>query len=489
METRRDGDHEHHPELNATQVPSIFVDTSHELDLRALGGRILSVVALVVLWFAPLKIDIVARHALAIGSFMIIAWITDALPHVITGLIGCFLFWALGVVEFGAAFSGFSNEATWFYFGAMLFGMLATETGLANRLAFHLMLRFGKTYSQVLLGLIVLSFLLTFLVPSGAVCVVIMASVAMGLLEAYGIGRASNMARGMFLTLTYTAGLFDKMVVAGPASILGRELIMKTAHTEIYWSKWLLAYLPFSLITIVVTWRLILWLYPCEAALTGGEEYLRAQLHKRGQLTPREKHAAALMLLGLVLWSTDSLHHISAAVIGLGIGLMAVLPGIGVLGMKDVKKVNYVAMFFVGTAASLGQVLVQTKGLYVLTRITFAWMTPLLTNKFSTAIVPYFAGFIYHIFLGNDITMLATSIPPLMNFAAVQGIDPIGLGMLWVFASTGKIFLYQSGVLIMGYSYGYFGTKDLLRLGLLLSLVEAILILIFVPFYWPFIGI
>jgi len=44
-------------------------------------------------------------------------------------------------------------------------------------------------------------------------------------------------------------------------------------------------------------------------------------------------------------------------------------------------------------------------------------------------------------------------------------------------------------VLIVGYSYGCFTAKDLLRLGLWLSILDSLLLLIVVPFYWPLIGI
>jgi di/tricarboxylate transporter len=85
--------------------------------------------------------------------------------------------------------------------------------------------------------------------------------------------------------------------------------------------------------------------------------------------------------------------------------------------------------------------------------------------------------------------MLATSMPPLMNFAKAAGINPLPLGLIWVFAASGKIFVYQSGVMLAGYSYGYFEPKDLLRVGLCLTLVQAAVLLIIVPFYWPLIGI
>ena len=76
-----------------------------------------------------------------------------------------------------------------------------------------------------------------------------------------------------------------------------------------------------------------------------------------------------------------------------------------------------------------------------------------------------------------------------MAFANDHSLNALKIGMLWVFSSGGKIFVYQSGVLVIGYSYGYFSAKDILRLGLLMSIVDSLLLLVVVPFYWPLIGI
>jgi hypothetical protein len=56
-------------------------------------------------------------------------------------------------------------------------------------------------------------------------------------------------------------------------------------------------------------------------------------------------------------------------------------------------------------------------------------------------------------------------------------------------ASGGKMFVYQSAVLILGYSYGYFQGKDLIRVGLILTIVEGLVLAFLVPFYWPLIGL
>ena len=121
--------------LRTAASAAYVVERVRESSLRARLGRVLCVAVPVAFWFAPLPVDPTPRHAFAIGLFMILAWITDAMPHAIAGLFGCYLFWALGVVKFETAFAGFANETTWFFCGALLFGMLATETGLARRIA------------------------------------------------------------------------------------------------------------------------------------------------------------------------------------------------------------------------------------------------------------------------------------------------------------------------------------------------------------------
>ena len=456
-----------------------------------LVGAILAVLLPTILWFAPFGMDPQAQQALAITSFMIISWMTEWIDHAIAGFIGCYLFWALGVVEeFSDAFAGFANDTPWFLMGAILIGAMATKSGLARRIAYLVMSRAGTTYSGILLSLIITDFLLTFIVPSGLARVIIMLAVALGLLEVFGMGRGSNIGRGMFLILTYTATIFDKMIIAGAASITARGAIERFGGVEVLWSRWMMAYLPCDLITIFVAWRLTLWLYPPEKqTLVGGDTFIRAELAKMGPWTAMEKRCLTLLLLALGLWVTDFLHHLSPALIGLGVGLVATLPPVGLLTAGDVKRSDFFPVFFVAAALSMGNVLVSTKALDVMTNAMFAWMGPLVTSVYSSTLVLYWTAFIYHIFLASEISMLGTSIPVLMQFAKTRGLDPLTLGMIWTFAAGGKIFVYQNAVMITGYSYGYFSGRDMLKMGLLLTLVESLILLFLVPLYWPLLGL
>src|SRR5215467_14485498 len=434
-------------------------------------GQFLCVALPLIIWFVPTSLEPQTQHAFAIVAFMVIAWITQAMDYALAGLVGCFLFWALGIVRFPVAFSGFANDTAWFLFGALLIGAIAMRSGVARRLAYIILLRVGITYPRILLGLIITDFLLTFVVPFGA-------------------ARGSNVARGMFLILTYTANIFDKMIIAGAGSITARGGIEKYGGVEVLWSQWFLAFLPCSILTLLAAWWFTLKLYPPEqVGLAGGYDFLREELRKMGPLAPRERNAALLILVAIVLWLTDFIHHVSPAVIGIGVGLFAMLPHVEIIEPQEMRRLNYMPVFFVAAAVSMGTVMEATKGIEVLTQHVLAWMQPLLGNIIVTTAVMYWTAFLYHFLLASEISMLGTSIPLVMDLAKTGGFNPLQLGLIWTFAAGGKLFAYQSGVLIVGYSYGYFDARDLLRMGALLTVVEFLILVLLVPLWWPLIGI
>ena len=472
------------------QVASAAVSQPIAAERRSVAVLGLLAAGAAAFWFLPIGVEPQAQHALAIGLFMIAAWMVQVLDHGVTGIIGCFLFWMLGVAKFETAFSGFADTSAWFLFGAVCFGMMVGKSGLARRLAYLVMRAIGPSYPRLLIGLIISNFLLTVIVPSGIARVVIMAAIAMGLVDAFGLGKGSNVGRGMFIILVYQATIFDKMVIAGAAAITARGAIEKFGGVSVLWSQWALAYLPCDILVMLVAWRLALWMYPPEiAALPGGSAYLHQELRTMGRWSPAEVRAAVLMMIGIGLWGTDFLHHIPAPMIGLGIGLAAMLPWIGVLNTADIRTINYLPIFFVAAAVSLSNVLAQTRALDVVTTILFNWIRPFVATGWLSTTVLYWSAFLYHIVIGNEIAMLSTSIPPLMQYARQRDLNPLELGMIWTFSAGPKLFMYETAVLVVGHSYGYFDNKDLLKVGAALSVVTYIILILLVPLYWPLIGL
>jgi di/tricarboxylate transporter len=160
-----------------------------------------------------------------------------------------------------------------------------------------------------------------------------------------------------------------------------------------------------------------------------------------------------------------------------------------VLDREDFKKVDFPLLIFMGSVLSRGAVLGRAGVLALFTQELFAWMTPFLTGAVATTATLYAGTFVYHLAIGEDTVVIATLMPLLMEYAPTHGLSPLAVGMICTLASAGKLFVYQSGVLVAGYSFGYFEARDLLRIGTILTIVEAAVLLLLVPLYWPLVGI
>ena len=312
-----------------------------------LAAGIVTVAVPVALWFVPLGIEPSVQAALAVTSFMILAWMTNIMEYAVAGLIGCFLYWALGVAPAATSFGGFSASTTWFIFAALMLGAISTKSGLPQRIGNFIVSNVGFSYSRILLGLIITDFLLTFIVPTGTGRVVILAAIAIGLIKVFNVPAGSNVARGIFLIITYTATIFDKMIIAGAAAITARGAIVEVGGVEVTWSLWFFAFLPAALITIVLCWGYTIWMFPPEVkSFESKADEVRAHFRSESRWTPMSIKAAVLLLAGVAIWMTDFIHHTDPALVGLGVALVAFLPQVGVLSTDELKRTNFLPVFF-----------------------------------------------------------------------------------------------------------------------------------------------
>lgn len=131
----------------------------------------------------------------------------------------------------------------------------------------------------------------------------------------------------------------------------------------------------------------------------------------------------------------------------------------------------------------------KTGALTVVTQALTTCWGPWAYSFLPSATVLYWTSFAYHLLVPSDPTTLATSMPTVMNFALAHRWNPVAAGLVWTLGLTGKIFVYQSGATIAGFSFGYFQVRDFLKVGICLAVVEFLVLLILLVWYWPLIGL
>jgi len=479
-------------EMSVTDIDSAKVSSRVNPFLWArFGGALLGVIAAIVIWHVDLPLlEPNAQHSVAIATLLISIWITEILPHAITGLLGCWLFWTLGVVGPRVAFGGFSSEAPWFLLGALFIGAMATESGLAKRLAYTTLSSVGTSFPRILMAFILVDFVMTFMIPSGPPRVILLGTIVLGVVKTFGMERTSNVAKSLMLAVAFSASFFDRAIIGSTPSILARNLITDFGHVGVSWSQWFIAYAPLDIFHIVISWLFLQRMFlPEVSELPGGTEFIREETARLGQWTASEKKAAFWIVVGVSLWATDFIHHLNPAIVGMGVGIVATFPHVGVLTKDQIGRINFLIVLFMGSTISMAEVLRETGAVKVLSDAIFSYIGPMITTPFLTTLVLYWTAFVAHLVLASETAMVSISMPALMNFALNQGFNPLVVGMLWTFAVGGKLFIYQSLVLIAAYSFGCFNGRDVLRVGIFYLITENLMLLILVSFYWPLIGL
>ena len=294
----------------------------------------------------------------------------------------------------------------------------------------------------------------------------------------------------MFLGLCYVGTLSGKMILSSGMAILAWGIVEKQTGVNILWSQWLLAFLPLIPLTILASWLTMRWLYPPETPSQPlDHRSSQAVADVLGPWSWNERKVLGWLLLAITLWITDFWHHINPAAVAIAIGMILTWPGLGVLDMKAVKSVNFLIIVFVGGVLSMANVLTTTHALTPLTDILGTWHEALLSNAWRGTLSLYWGGFLYHFLMASEFTMVSTVLPVLLKVSTLHGYNPAAVGMLWLFAGSGKLFIYQNTALVFAYSFGFFQPKDLLKVGAVLTVVEGFFILPLVTLYWPLIAI
>jgi len=297
-----------------------------------------------------LTTDTVWTGALALGTIVLFA--TGIIPEFITAIIFFAIAMLFSLAPASIIFSGFQSAGFWMVFGGLVIGSGISSTGLAQRLAHHLKTRFGTGYAGVISGIMLIAVSMAFLMPSTLGRLMILLPIVFAMAEGFGYRVGSNGRAGMVLAVSFGTMIpgFAIMSATVPAMV-----VIGTADT-LYnirptYGAWLLLHFPIlgALKAIVIT-ILIVWLFPDNTPnlKTAEVGYLQT-------MAKRERTMALLLVLALVAWMTDFIHHVSPAWVALGVAGIMIMPFLGIVNIQKLQEnINFGSLFYLGGVLGLG---------------------------------------------------------------------------------------------------------------------------------------
>src|ERR1700750_1155535 len=155
------------------------------------------------------------------AAIAILLWATSLLPEYLTAL----LFFA-AVTIFRAApadvlFSGFQSEAFWLVLGGFVLGAAIRKVGLADRIARWIAASLAGSWLQMVIGVIVLTYALAFVMPSNMGRITLLMPIVMALADRAGLREGSPGRTALALAV----GVGHHVPAAGPPAAHVAEAI------------------------------------------------------------------------------------------------------------------------------------------------------------------------------------------------------------------------------------------------------------------------
>ncbi|MBE2900568.1 anion transporter [Methanothermobacter thermautotrophicus] len=424
--------------------------------------------------------------AIALLVFAVTMWATEAVPLAVTSLIILFAQPLIGVESFENAVIGFANPILFLMIGGFIMAEAIRKSGLAQRFTYYLLGRLGTSPERGLFVSIFSTGLLSAWIEN-VVAFAMLLPIIKEIVDIMGCSEPergkSNYAKAMILGASFgsLAGGFGTEIGTAPN-------LMAAAYTSIPFLNWMIFGLPLSIAMLLVTWFLLMRIFPSEVrALENGEALIGEKIRMMGPLSRDEKLSTGILLFAILLWVTAGFTGINSYSVSLIAAVMFIFAG--VITWKDAQKnIDWGLVVFFGGALSLGSALLKTGAA--------AWIIDKLVGMLgsdpSTVVVMLLLMAVAVIItqVMSNIALSAILVPLSVTLASAQH-QPIGVYAVPVAIACSLSFMLPMAdpTVAMAYGSGYVKLRDIPRAGIPIIAVGIILtVLVITTLAVPFIS-
>lgn len=415
--------------------------------VRSVAGLVVGPVAAVALLLSnpPAGLSETGWRVAAVGVWMAVWWLTEAIPIPATALMPLALFPALGVREIKAVAAPYANPVIFLFLGGFLLALAVERWGLHRRVALAILARLGMRPSRMIAGFMLATALLSSAVSNTATTVMMIPlglSVVAVVRTEIGDGHDDALvrfARSMVLGIAYAASIGGVATLIGtPPNALLAGFMEETHGLEIGFAQWLVVGVPLVAILLPVAW----WVLVRGRALADLPE-----LDEHGAMLPRERAAlgrpsrgeaitAATFVIVALAWVTrpwlvrvlPGLTDAGIAIAG-GLALFAIPVDRGlrtfVLDWKTARGVPWDILILFGGGLSLAAA-VQETGLAIWIGGGVSRLGGLPLLALMVAVV---ALLVFLTELTSNTASVAAFLPVVTSVAIALGRDPLYLAV------------------------------------------------------------
>ena len=423
-----------------------------------------------------------AKRFLSVLAVLVILFVVEPIPLEITAvLIGASLV-MLGITDVKGAWAPYMHPVVIFIMCCLIFAIALDKVGLTKRLGYYIIKKAGNSVTRFTFIIAVGLGLASSFMHDAAACAIGIVTM-LPLMRAVGIDPNTNTAKFMMLSLPFACSCGGMgTLVGGGRCMVSAAFLKEFTGIEITFFEWIKYCMPAAIICVPAAVLIVYLVYrpDPEFKLPDFNEDL-------GPMTAAELKALIIIALSFVAWLTKGVHGLHYSVTGM-VGV-ACLVLTGVLKWRDINdNLEWgTALFIFGGGISLGLAMGYSGAADYFANLFF----PLIQGK--GWLVLFVGVAVFGALVTNAMANVAAAaliLPIVIPMAQLEGVDPtilaLGLGMATSFAMLLVIGCPPNAI---AYSYKYFKSSDLTKLGLVATPALLLILIGVVCTWWKVLGL
>ncbi len=423
-----------------------------------------------------------AKRFLSVLAVLVILFVMEPIPLEITAvLIGASLV-ILGIADVKDAWAPYMHPVVVFIMCCLIFAITLDKVGLTKRLGYFIIKKAGNSVTRFTFIIAVGLGLASSFMHDAAACAIGIVTM-LPLMRAVGIDPNTNTAKFMMLSLPFACSCGGMgTLVGGGRCMVSAAFLKEFTGIEITFFDWIKYCMPAAIICVPAAVLIVYMIYRPDPKfkLPDFDEDL-------GPMTSAEKTALIIIALSFVAWLTKGIHGLHYSVTGMvGVACLVLFK---VLKWRDINdNLEWgTALFIFGGGLSLGLAMGYSGAADYFANLFF----PLIQGKGWLVL---FAGVaVFGALVTNAMANVAAAaliLPIVIPMAQLEGVNPtilaLGLGMATSFAMLLVIGCPPNAI---AYSYKYFKSSDLTKVGLVATPALLLILMGVVCTWWKVLGL
>lgn len=452
-----------------------------------LGGPIIAI--LILLLPAPEGMEPAAWRMVAVALWMVVWWLTEAVPIPATALLPLVLMPLLGLTEMATTAARYAHPLIFLFFGGFLLAAAMQRVGLHRRVALRIVSAVGTTPARIILGFMLATAFLSMWISNTATAIMMY---AVGLSVIDFVARHTeddrivrNFGVALMLAIAYSASIGGVGTLIGtPPNALLASFLQDTYDIEVSFANWMLLGIPIVVVMLPLAWLLLtrVLFKTARIAIENPADSIAHELESLGSLDRGEKLVGIVFLSAALLWI---LREPITSLTGLALDdtLIAIAAALVLFAVPISRRENRFALDWVAARdIPWGVLLLFGGGLALAGGFSSTGLADWIGNavgelQVSTIllILAVTIAIVYLTEITSNTASTATFLPILSAVAVGLSLDPRVLAVpVAIGASMAFMMPVATPPNAIVFSYSRMGLADMVRAGFLLNIIAIV---------------